>query len=252
MRILITNDDGIYAEGIKILAESLCKIADVTVVAPMFEQSGSGHGITVHTPLRLRPIDLSPNWSAWIVQGMPTDCVKLAIEQILEQRPDIVVSGVNNGSNLGTDIIYSGTVSGAIEGYLYGIPSIAVSITNRHGDFAYAADFVRDLCCEWQKNMPVNPVMYNINVPSGGREVIKGVCYTKMGRRWYNNTFEQRQDPHGRPYYWLSGDVDNSGNDEETDVFAINNNFISITPLSVDLTNYVVLRRLNQQNLPLK
>ncbi len=248
MRILITNDDGIYAEGIMILATSLCKIAEVSVVAPMYEQSGSGHGITVHTPLRMRPLEQSHDWRSWVVQGLPTDCVKLAIEQILDDKPDIVVSGINHGPNLGTDIIYSGTVSGAIEGYLYGIPSIAVSITEHKGDFAYAAGFVRDLCCKWQKNMPANPIMYNINVPSGGREVIKGVRCTQMGRRWYNNVFELREDPHGRPYYWLSGDVDNSGNDKETDVWAINNNFISITPLTADLTDYKILSSLKEQN----
>lgn len=248
MRILLTNDDGIHAEGIQALRKSLETIARVILVAPSYERSATGHGITMHKPIRADKTQLpGSDETHWSVVGTPADCVKLALEALLEEPPDLVVSGINHGANMGTDILYSGTVSAAIEGVINGLPSIAVSLTE-YGDldFSVAAAFTTRLCTLLkEKGFPVE-TMLNVNVPAGQ---VNGVRITKLGSRHYVNSVERRTDPRGREYFWLAGDVVNREGDGSTDVDAIQKNCISVSPIYFDLTNYQVIEELKAWDL---
>ncbi len=241
--ILITNDDGIYAEGIQMLCQALFPPAEslryeMLVVAPNHEQSAVGHAITMHRPLRAEKVRFlhNPELEGWSVNGTPSDCVKLAVEAILTAKPRLVISGINHGSNLGTDVLYSGTVSAAVEGVILGIPALAVSLTEGD-DFSYAVDFIRRLLPHvLQTRLPAGTLL-NINIPAGGTHRIKGVKATVLGRRRYRNAFEQRTDPRGRVYYWLAGELVEEKGGEGTDVQAVMDGYISITPVYFNLTN---------------
>jgi 5'-nucleotidase len=251
LHILLTNDDGITAPGIKALWTELAKIGTVTVVAPDRERSATSQAITVHQPIRVDEhcID-NPAICGWRVGGTPTDCVKMAVEALLENKPDVIVSGINQGQNLGTDVLYSGTVSAAIEGALHGIPSIAVSLASWDStDFAQAAEFARKLVLKFAANtLPPNTLL-NVNVPvlSGGQT--PSVAITKLGVIEYENTFERRLDPRGRIYYWMGGNIVDTNNEEGTDVAAIKQGRISVTPIHFDLTNYAIMHILEEWNL---
>lgn len=243
MKILLTNDDGIQAEGIQTLRRALSKIAEVTVVAPSFERSATGHGITVHKPIRAEKVRLKGSErDHWSVVGTPADCVKLALETLMKEAPDLVVSGVNHGANLGTDVLYSGTVSAAIEGMINGLPSVAVSLyEDSVVDFTFAAEFTAKLCTLLRlKGFPPSTLL-NVNIPGSESHAIKGVRVTRLGSRHYINTVECRKDPRGREYFWLAGDVVNDEGDGDTDVDALKNNYISVSPIHFDLTNYQVI-----------
>lgn len=245
--ILITNDDGIYAEGIqsltRVLHEQYGKNYKISVIAPDRERSAVGHGITMHKPLRVEEIDFIniPGLCGLAVNGTPSDCVKLAVEAILDNKPDLVISGINRGSNLGTDVLYSGTVSAAVEGLLMDINSIAISLTGRgdSNNFLYAARFISDFIPEFMAIKQKQPLLVNINVPRN-TDRIKGVKVTSLGVRRYKNAFEQRVDPRGMHYYWLAGDLvddDEIENAADTDTRAIKEGYISITPVHFQLTN---------------
>lgn len=246
--ILITNDDGIYAEGIQVMSQKIFEMYnnrwDINIVAPNHEQSAVGHAITMHRPLRVQPARFMHNrdLKGWAVNGTPSDCVKLAVEALLPQRPDLVVSGINQGGNLGTDVLYSGTVSAAVEGIILGIPSIAVSLTNpEESDFQYAAEFTAHFLPLLLENPPPPGTILNINVPPGTREEIKGVQATKLSERRYRNAFQKRTDPRGKPYYWLAGSVIDNENDNGFDMGAIKNKYVSVTPIHFDITRYDLL-----------
>lgn len=258
MIVLLTNDDGIYAEGIQMLGEALQQDEEIElyIVAPNHERSATGHAITMHRPLRAEETRFFHNSSlkGWAVNGTPSDSVKLAIEYLLPKRPDLVVSGINRGANIGTDVLYSGTVSAAIEGVILGIPAIAASLVippeqGRPPDFRFAANFVlRTLRCICEYDLPKDTLL-NINVPDKARNEIAGVKVTRLGLRHYHNTFQKRIDPRGKSYYWLAGEpVDFSDREEEkdTDVAAIRNSYVSITPIQFDLTNYQLLDQLKE------
>lgn len=251
MRILLTNDDGIHAEGIQVLSKSLAEVADVTVVAPSYERSASGHGITLHKPIRAEKVNFKhPNINGWSVVGTPADCVKLALEALMEKPPDLVVSGINRGANLGTDVLYSGTVSAAIEGMINGLPSVAVSlIDSTNFDFTFAASYTVKLCTLLKhKGFPPDTLL-NVNIPNCGIHHINGVKITKLGVRRYINAVERRKDPRGREYFWLAGKPVNVTGDGNTDVDAIENNYVSISPIFFDLTNYKVIETVKSWNL---
>ncbi|MDR2713824.1 MAG: 5'/3'-nucleotidase SurE [Clostridiales bacterium] len=236
MKILLTNDDGIRAPGLHCLCRYLSKIAKVFVVAPLWEQSCTGHSITYGRPLRLHKAEVPFSEEAWAAGGFPADCVKLGLEHVLDFKPDLVVSGINSGANLGTDIIYSGTVSGALEGQVYDLPSLAVSLIKEGENMTAAALFVRDFCLAWQKQSFRPCTTFNINVPPGP---IKGAKYCHMGRRTYTNVFDIRTDPKGELYFWLQGDIE--ADDLTGDVQVTADGFISVTPLWLDLTDYRLL-----------
>jgi len=250
--ILLTNDDGIYAQGIQILADTLMQDENIKIfiVAPDHERSATGHAITMHRPLRAEEIKFYHNamLKGWSVNGTPSDCVKLAIEYLLPQKPDLVISGINNGANLGTDVLYSGTVSAAIEAIILGIPAIAVSLTQQeNSDFRFAANFVLRLIHIFNDyDLPSNTLL-NINIPAKTRKEIAGVAVTRLGLRQYRNAFQKRVDPRGRNYYWLAGEiVDPEDEEEDSDIVAVKNSYISITPIHFDLTNYNLLNKLKK------
>lgn len=249
LRIFLTNDDSIYAAGLAALWAALQDIAEVVVVAPDRERSATGHGITVDQPLRAERVSLFDG-QAWVVNGTPADCVKLGINCLLEEKPDLVIAGINRGPNLGIDVLYSGTVSGALEGLISGIPAVAVSVTDYHNpDYRYAASFTRELAPQVLRNGICRDTLLNINVPSLPPEKIRGVKITKLGNRKYINCFETRTDPRGRVYYWLGGDVVDvieESPDMDTDVASIKENKVSITPIHIDLTNYRAMNALKR------
>jgi len=251
MRILICNDDGINSEGIHALARSLSTIGEVTVVAPDVERSATGHAITMYDPLRVREIHLeglaSPCYS---VDGTPADCVKLAVDHLMPEKPHIVFSGINRGANLGTDVLYSGTVSAAMEGAILGFPAAAISLASfENNDYTYAAEFAARVAKKLtDENFPYGTLI-NINVPNLPREDIKGVRIAPLGVRKYNDSYVKRKDPRGQTYYWLSGGVIENENEEDTDVFWINKGFITITPLHFDLTKFSLMDKLRDWQL---
>ncbi len=249
MRILLTNDDGIHAPGIKLLARELAKWGEVIVVAPEREQSAIGHAITMHHPLRSKRIDFhGTGLEAWWVSGTPADCVKLANDFILKELPDIVVSGMNRGENLGKDVFYSGTVSAAIEGAFYGIRSFAVSYEDldmKNGEAAAeeASNLIQKVAA-WSE-FPKG-VVVNINIPkiknNAGRTMFE---ITELGEKRYKNNFEERTDPRGNNYYWLVGEVDHDTYAAPgTDVFAMRNGKISVTPININFYNEILVGKL--------
>jgi 5'-nucleotidase len=247
LRILLTNDDGIFAEGLQVLAREIMKIADIYVVAPDHEQSATGHAITMHRPLRAERVKFlhTPDIMAWAVNGTPADCVKLAVEAILPDKPDLVISGINRGANLGTDVLYSGTVSAAIEGVILGIPAIAVSLTEYYEPrFEFAAEFIARLARVMVRQQAASDTLLNVNVPGCDEAEMKGVAITRLGVRQYKNSFEKRTDPRGRTYYWLAGELVDLEYDDDTDVSAIKSNKISVTPIQHDLTHYALIQQI--------
>jgi 5'-nucleotidase len=254
LRILLTNDDGIFAEGLQVLAREIRKIAEIYVMAPDHEQSATGHAITMHRPLRAERVKFlnSPDLPAWAVNGTPADCVKLAVESILPERPELVISGINRGANLGTDVLYSGTVSAAIEAVILGIPAIAVSLAEYYEPrFEYAAEFVAGLAKVMVKRQVPSDTLLNVNVPNCDREKMRGLAVTKLGVRQYKNSFEARTDPRGRTYYWLAGELVDSVHEHDTDVAAIKSCKISVTPIQHDLTHYGLIDSVKEWSIEL-
>jgi len=242
--ILVTNDDGIQSKGIMALAKVLREIEDVLIVAPDIEQSAVAHSLTLHRPLRVEKI--KKNFYA--VDGTPADCIHLAVNTILPERPRLIVSGINKGGNLGDDIIYSGTVSAAFEGTLLGVPSFAISLVSRsHFKFDVAARFALRMARSIiERGLPKNTFL-NINVPNLDEKEIKSYQITHQGRLIHNgDEVVEKVDPRGRKYYWIGGGelvFEKGGN---TDVEAVSKSCISITPLNLDLTNYSSIRELKK------
>lgn len=251
MRILLTNDDGIGASGIQALWHELAKIAEVIVVAPDVERSATSQAITVHSPIRVDEYSFdNPRISGWRIGGTPADCVKIALGTLLPKRPDIVVSGINHGPNLGTDVLYSGTVSAAIEGALHGIPAIAVSLDGRENyDFQPAAEFTCTLVQKMIRQALPAGTLLNVNIPGLPAEQMQGVAVTKLGVRQYDNILEGRKDPRGRMYYWLGGTVIENENDADSDIIAVKMSKISVTPIHFDLTDYKAMNFIQSWDL---
>jgi 5'-nucleotidase len=237
LSILISNDDGIDAPGIYALAQEIKKIASVTVVAPDKQQSAVGHAITMNYPLRAMPFAKNDEFFGHAVVGTPADAVKLGVRLLLKTPPDMIISGINHGSNTAINIIYSGTVSAATEGTILGIPSIAVSLTTyQDADFSYA------------KGLPEGTLL-NVNVPAVPEDQIRGAMITKQGSsKWYD-TFDVRRDPANREYFWLTGRMEVTDTDPDTDQLAIRNNFISITPIHYDLTDRELAKSMSKWNI---
>lgn len=237
MKILVCNDDGVFSDGIIQLAYSMSQTGKVIVAAPDEERSATGHAITLHKPLRIKQVKLPKlNVEAYSVSGTPADCVKIGIDVLMDRNVDMVVSGINRGANLGTDVLYSGTVSAAIEGCILGVPSIAMSITSYDAtDFSYAGDIAKEISKKLIQHGLPSGTLLNINVPAVPESQIRGIRITRLGVRKYAESYIKRLDPRGNPYYWLSGEaVDDTQKD--TDIVAINDNYVSITPIHYNLT----------------
>ena len=236
--ILVTNDDGIYTDGIYWLWEAVKDFGNALVVAPDTEKSAAGHAITITNPLRTKYVNRRGGFSGYAVNGTPADCVKIAVRSILKSPPDLVVSGINYGANVGTNVIYSGTVSAATEGTIFGIPSIAVSIDSHHPkDFKSAMDTTQNTLKKVLKFGLPEGTLLNVNVPDIPEEMIKGTRITTQGNAYFKDRFEKREDPRGNIYYWMTGesiDPDSSGN---TDNRALKDGYISVTPIHYRLTN---------------
>lgn len=248
MHILVTNDDGIWAPGIQALARKMTEVGEVALVAPLEEKSAIGHGITIREPIGVRKIKLDGLSRAWGVKGTPADCVKLGLNELTKEC-DLVISGINNGPNLGTDVLYSGTVSAAIEGVILGVPSIAISLASwDYDDYSVAAELVLTIVKHMIENKLVLPLgtLLNVNIPSVKKEEIAGFKITTLGIREYENRFEKRLDPRGRPYYWSVGKLmPSKEKDPNIDIVAVDNNYVSITPVQFDLTNYKIIKEVS-------
>jgi len=239
VRILVTNDDGIYSEGIRKLADALRPLGEIIIVAPDREQSAASHALTLNRPLRM--LQLQPN--EWIVDGTPSDCVNLAVLKLMkENRPDIVVSGINFGPNLGDDVTYSGTISAAFEGALLNIPSLALSaLVGEHFSFDRSAQFAFHLTRYALEQQRDPGIILNVNFPV---TEFKGVRVTRLGKRVYSEGVIERLDPRGRKYYWIGGEAPTWHRGEGTDFEAVQEGFVSITPLHLDLTHHESISRL--------
>jgi 5'-nucleotidase len=249
MRLLLGNDDGVFSLGIRALANTLVAAGhEVTVVCPDRERSATGHSLTIFDPIRAEPVEglFDPRVQAWACSGTPSDCIKLGLGALLAQPPDFVVSGINQGANLGTDILYSGTVSAAMEGVMEGIPAIAMSLTSfTFKEFQPAANFARSLLAKIGQLNWAEPMLLNVNVPALTAADIAGVTITRQGIRRYHDLFQKRIDPRGKTYYWLAGEVLEDMEEPAAsglpatvlaDVEAIRKNMITITPLKYNLT----------------
>lgn len=245
-KILVTNDDGIYASGIMALWEAMSAIGDVTVVAPNREQSAVGHAITVSDPLRVEEVNRSNGFHGYAVNGTPADCVKIAIQALLEDKPDVVVSGINHGSNTGNNIIYSGTVSAATEGTMLDIPSIAVSLNSfEDSDFSGAQSAAKAVVSNVFENGLSKKTLLNVNVPAIPENEIKGFKITQQGNAAFKDSFAKREDPRGNTYYWMTGKMIDPDLEIDNDQKAVSEGFISITPIHYRLTNHDFLDELN-------
>ena len=244
---MVCNDDGIDSPGIQVLAESLQELAEVIVIAPLNEQSAIGHAITMHYPLRVTENFKNGKFFGYAVDGTPADCVKIGVRNLMKEPPDLVVSGINHGSNTAINIIYSGTVSAAREAAIMDIPSIAISVTNHSvKDFKYAGKVARLLAKELAgKDIPLGTLL-NVNVPDVTEEKIKGIILTKQGKSKWDDIYERRQDPYGKDYYWLTGNLLEVDTDIETDQAAIKNNYVSVTPVHFDLTDYETYNKMKK------
>ena len=238
--ILISNDDGVNAPGINTLAAIMRKYGRVCIVAPQEPMSGMGHAVTVRHPLRLRKLEEEDGFLRYSCNGTPADAVKLGIQVVLRARPDLIVSGINHGSNASINILYSGTMAAVLEGVISGVPSIGFSLA----DYSYLADF--SACEKYIRKVVENVLQYglpegtclNVNIPPVTAEKIRGIRICKQGRGMWMEEFDERKDPHHREYYWLTGEFASISNGRDTDGWALQNNYVSVVPAQIDLTDY--------------
>lgn len=249
MRILCTNDDGYLASGLRVLASAARSLGEVTIVAPDREQSATSHSLTIHHPLRAR----RATDGALVVDGTPTDCVIVGVGELMRHRPDVVLSGINHGPNMGEDVLYSGTVAAAMEATVLGIPAVAVSYT---GDQLESLETWEDLVAGLlagilgQKSFPEDTLL-SVNLPPVAPHEVKGVRITSLGRRRYQDSITRAKDPSGREYFWIGGGVTEWKGSPDSDFRAIEEGYVSVTPLHLDLTNYQLLESIREWKLQL-
>jgi len=252
MQIMLTNDDGIHAPGLAAMERELAKLGDVCVVAPATEQSGVGHSITFLMPLVCKEVFDGDRRRGWAVEGSPADCVKLGIFECCPRRPDLIVSGINGGLNAGINVLYSGTVAAAIEGAFFGITSVAVSLEyNEHAQFDRAAQLARAVIEQILLNKSPEPQLYNLNIPTNAFTQPTALRVVPMGVQRYGDHFIKRHDPKGRAYYWATNDPPPPKSTGETDLTALEQGFVTLTPLQYDMTKLATLREMQTWNLAL-
>ncbi|MBI2827181.1 MAG: 5'/3'-nucleotidase SurE [Planctomycetia bacterium] len=253
MQILLTNDDGIYAPGLAAMERELRSLGEVTVVAPATEQSGVGHSITFLSPLVVKEIFDGERRRGWAVEGSPADCVKLGIFEFCPQRPALVVSGINGGLNAGINVLYSGTVAAAIEGAFFEITSVAVSLEfDEHARYDQAARMALSVIKQVLERKGAAPHLYNLNIPTPALDRARGVKIVPMGVARYGEQFEKRVDPRGRSYYWATSDPPPRPGGEETDLTALVQGYVTLTPLDFDLTRRDLLDSMRGWDLKLE
>jgi 5'-nucleotidase len=249
--ILITNDDGITAPGIKNLVEAVKGLGKVVVVAPDKPQSGMGHAITIGTPLRLNKVEMFDGVEAWQTSGTPVDCVKLAVDKVLHRKPDICLSGINHGANHSINVIYSGTMSAAMEASIESIPSIGFSLLDYRfeADFTAAKQVVHKIVKKVLQSKRDKHFLLNVNIPAVPHTEIAGIKICRQAYAKYEEDFDERKDPHGKKYYWLTGEFVNFDKGKDTDVWALQHNYVSVVPISFDFTNYALKEQLEKKKL---
>ncbi|MCB9418467.1 MAG: 5'/3'-nucleotidase SurE [Ardenticatenaceae bacterium] len=255
MHILVTNDDGVQAPGLLALAQAMRQIGDVTIVAPERNWSGGGHVKTIDRPLRVRPVKLVDGTSALSSDGAPSDCVALALLGLVEQPVNLVVSGINTMANLGHDVTYSGTVTAAMEAIIWGVPAIAFSLDGSRRDpnemdFTAASRIARLIVRLFSQRKLPKGILLNVNVPYLPIDEIKGIRNTRQGLRLYRDRLDKRQDPRGHDYYWIGGDFPTGKDEKGTDIGALARDYVSVTPLQLDLTAYPALASLGKWDWP--
>ena len=251
MLILLTNDDGIHAPGLFALYQALKPEYDLCVVAPESEMSAVGHAITLSSPIRVKKIRKKGREFGYAVQGTPADCVKIAVQELLDVPPDVILSGINLGANVGVNILYSGTVSAATEGAFLGIRSAAISLdTIKDPDFTFAASFSKEIIRFMIKADLKDGIALNVNIPAVSKDKIRGVSMTRQGTSRFIERFERRTDPRGNRYYWLTGEKFLENGNSENDSIALKNRSITMTPIHYDLTAEGELQRLKQIEMP--
>jgi 5'-nucleotidase len=247
--ILITNDDGITAPGIHSLVKAVKDLGDVVIIAPDKPQSGMGHAITIGVPLRLDKVkDFFDGAEAWQTNGTPVDCVKLAVDKILHRKPDICLSGINHGANHSINVIYSGTMSAAMEASIESIPSIGFSLLDYsiEADFTAAEFYVNKIVKSLLERKMQKHFLLNVNIPAVPLDLMNGIKVCKQAYAKYEEDFDERLDPHGRKYFWLTGEFKNFDTGEDTDVWALEHNYVSVVPVQFDLTNYALKKELEK------
>jgi 5'-nucleotidase len=246
--ILITNDDGITAPGIRNLVEAVRDLGKIVVVAPDKPQSGMGHAITIGHPLRLHPAQVFGDIESYQCTGTPVDCVKLAVDKILHRKPDICLSGINHGANHSINVIYSGTMSAAVEAAIESIPSIGFSLLDYsiEADFSAARVYARMIVQKMMSTRLDKHTILNVNFPAVDKKLIRGVKMCRQAYAKYEEDFLERDDPHGRKYFWLTGDFVNMDRGKDTDVWALKNNYVSVVPVQFDMTNYELKNKLEK------
>ncbi|HEX5023717.1 MAG TPA: 5'/3'-nucleotidase SurE [Agriterribacter sp.] len=246
--ILVTNDDGVMAPGIRNLVEAVKGLGKIVVVAPDKPQSGMGHAITIGYPLRLQAVQMAGDIEAWSCSGTPVDCVKLAVDKILHRKPDICISGINHGPNHSINVIYSGTMSAAIEASIESIPSIGFSLLDysMEADFTAARKYARIIVEKMMKKKADKHLCLNVNFPAVDDSLVNGIKVCRQAYAKYEEDFDERKDPVGKKYYWLTGAFVNFDKGKDTDVWALANNYVSVVPVQFDLTNYVLKSKLEK------
>jgi 5'-nucleotidase len=247
--ILITNDDGVTAPGIRALVEAVKGLGKIIVVAPDKPQSGMGHAITIGSPLRMQKVNVFEGVEAYSTSGTPVDCVKLAVDKVIHSKPDICLSGINHGANHSINVIYSGTMSAALEASIESIPSIGFSLLDLsiEADFTAAKKYARILVEHVLNSKQQDKhLCLNVNIPKGEEKLIKGIKICRQAYAKYEEEFDERKDPHGRRYYWLTGEFINFDKGKDTDVWALKNNFVSVVPVQFDLTNHLLKTKLEK------
>ncbi len=246
--ILITNDDGITAPGIRNLVEAVKHLGRVVVVAPDKPQSGMGHAVTIGTPLRMNRVEVFDGVESWQTSGTPVDCVKLAVDKILHQKPDICLSGINHGANHSINVLYSGTMSAAMEAAIEGIPSIGFSLLDFsfEADFTAARHYVTKITTDVLAMKADKHLLLNVNIPAVPLKEIRGIKICRQAYAKYQEDFDERQDPHGKKYYWLTGEFINFDKGKDTDVAALQKSYVSVVPVQFDLTNYALKKQLEK------
>ncbi len=246
--ILVTNDDGVMAPGIRMLVKLMQEIGEVVVVAPDKPQSGMGHAVTISTPLRLEKITVDGGHDEFSCSGTPVDCVKLAVNKVLKRKPDLLVSGINHGANSSISVMYSGTMSAAIEGSMEGIPSIGFSLLDHSfdADFTQATIYIQQLANHVLNHGLPAGICLNVNIPAIKKSEIAGVKVCRQARGNWEEEFDQRVDPRGKEYYWLTGRFELYENSNETDEWALRNNFISVVPTQFDMTAYDLMTEIKK------
>jgi 5'-nucleotidase len=246
--ILVTNDDGITAPGIRNLVDAVKDLGKIVVVAPDKPQSGMGHAITIGHPLRLHAVQAFEGIEAYQCTGTPVDCVKLAVDKILHRKPDICLSGINHGANHSINVIYSGTMSAAVEAAIESIPSIGFSLLDYsiEADFSAAKLYARNIVMKMLSTRLDKHTILNVNFPAVEQKLIRGVKLCRQAYAKYEEDFLERDDPHGRKYFWLTGEFVNFDKGRDTDVWALKNNYVSIVPVKFDMTNYKLKTKLEK------